>query len=115
MQIINKSKEILIAQRGKLANTFFTRMMGLLNRDSIDPDEALIIIPCKSIHMFFMRFPIDVVFVDKELKVVGMVENIQPFRLSPTYRKAGFAIELAVGSVQRLQIQIGDSIQIIDE
>ena len=88
------------------------RMVGLLDRRSLPDNEALLIPHCQSIHMFFMRFPIDVIFLDKDLRVVGLVRNIKPFHLSPIFFRASSAIEGAVGMIERSQTQLGDLLEI---
>jgi uncharacterized membrane protein (UPF0127 family) len=72
-------------------------MRGLLGRDSLAPDEGLLIRPTGSIHMLFMRFPIDAVFCDRELRVVGVERNLRPWRLA-SRRGAKVVIELAAGA-----------------
>ncbi len=88
-------------------------MVGLLNRQSIVDGEGLIITHCQSIHMLFMRFAIDVIFIDNSGKVVGLLEEIQPFRLSPIFLKANRAIELPVKTISKSKTELGDSIQIL--
>ena len=85
-------------------------MIGLLGRAKIEQNQALIIGNCNSIHMFFMRFAIDVIFIDKEKKVVGFEKNIKPFQLSKIYWKSTAAIELATGVIDRSKTQIGDQL-----
>src|SRR3989338_5126053 len=92
MRIINKTKNTVIAPKAQLADTAFSRLKGLLGRDGLCPGEALIITQCRSIHMFFMRFAIDVVFVDKKNRVVGTVKRIKPFLMSPYFWRATAAI-----------------------
>jgi hypothetical protein len=108
MLIYNKTRQIPLVQNATVAKTFFDRAKGLLGKKHILKDEALIIPGCSAIHMFFMRFPIDVVFADKEKKVVGLVRNIKPFFLSPIFFRAYFAIELQAGIITAYGIQIGD-------
>jgi hypothetical protein len=62
--------------------------------------------------MFFMRFPIDVIFVDKNNRVVGLVAAIQPYRLSPIFWKASYAIELKTGAIQASLTGVGDIIRL---
>lgn len=87
-------------------------MRGLLNRESLCPDEALIITHCQSIHMFFMKFPIDVIFVDSDDWVVGLVLDIKPFCLSPIFWNASYAIELKVGMIEKSRTSVGDKLEI---
>jgi len=83
-------------------------MVGLLNKKSLSRGEALVISPCNSIHMFFMRYPIDVVFINKNDEVVGLVKNIQPFCLSPIFWGAQSAIELPTGTIDYFKVSMGD-------
>ena len=64
----------------EVAETFFDRTRGLLGRDGIEPGKGLWIKRCKAIHMLFMRFPIDAIFLDKKGGIVKIVRNIRPWR-----------------------------------
>lgn len=99
MKIINKTKGTILADNAFLAHTFFKRMVGLLGRRSLRKGEALIIRPCSSIHTFFMRFPIDVLFVDRNSRVIRAIDSLKPFRLTPAYFNSTFVIELAAGTI----------------
>ena len=111
MRIINKSREKVIAENAVIADTAFSRLKGLLGRDSIGDDEGMVITCCRSIHMFFMKFAIDVVFVDKSDKVVGLVERIKPFRMSPYFWRSSYVIELPCGTIERTETKTGDLIE----
>jgi uncharacterized membrane protein (UPF0127 family) len=113
--IINTTKNTVIAQKGAIADTVFSRMIGLLNRGSLLKDEALIITCCQSIHMFFMRFAIDAIFVDKNNCVVGLVKGIKPFYLSPIFFKASYVIETPEGIIVQTETSLGDKIQIKED
>ncbi len=110
MKITNLTRGTLIAGRVQIADTFLSRLMGLLNR-SLAEGEGLIIPRCQSIHMLFMRFPIDVIFADKENKVVGLLRGLKPFRFSPIFWKASFAIELPVQTIEKSKTELGDVLQ----
>ena len=111
LKIINKTSHTIIADKAKIADTFFSRMVGLLNRKNFSEGEALIITKCCSIHMFFMHFPIDVLFVNKDNYIVGKVEGIKPFQLSPIFFSSSYAIELPAGTIIKREIAIGDNIE----
>ncbi len=87
-------------------------MVGLLNRQSLEDGEALIITQCNSIHMFFMRFAIDCIFIDANNCIVGLVKNIKPWRLSSIYFKANFVIETPVGVIEKTGSALGHEISI---
>src|SRR4051794_40944928 len=72
----------LACERCALADSAPARMRGLLGRDGLAQGEGLLIRPTNSVHMFFMRFPIDVVFVDRELSVRKVVERLRPWRMA---------------------------------
>ncbi|MBI5415879.1 MAG: DUF192 domain-containing protein [Candidatus Omnitrophica bacterium] len=108
MRIINTTKNTTIADTACVADTWRSRMVGLLGRENIPAGEALVITRCRSIHMFFMRFAIDVVFVDKNDRVVGLVENIPPFHLSPVFFSSSYVVELPAGTVALTRISQGD-------
>ncbi|MGE5280496.1 MAG: DUF192 domain-containing protein [Deltaproteobacteria bacterium] len=89
----------VIASRVRVADTLRSRATGLLNRSSLDQDEGLLIVPCDSIHTLFMRFPIDILYLDKEMMVVHAVSKIPPFRLSFCLGRAQSVLELKAGTV----------------
>ncbi|MCA9407529.1 MAG: DUF192 domain-containing protein [Candidatus Omnitrophica bacterium] len=113
MKIVNQSRNTIVASEATKADTFLSRMIGLLNRKDLSAQEALIITKCNSIHMLFMKFSIDVIFITKENIVVGLIKGIQPFRLSPVFWKASCAIELAVGGIERSNTSLGDRLSIL--
>jgi uncharacterized membrane protein (UPF0127 family) len=85
-----------------LAETFWLKFRGLMGRSSLPPDEGMLFRPAGSIHMFFMRFPIDVVFCDRDLRVVKVVRGLKPWRTAAA-RRAKVTIELAVGAAAGLE------------
>jgi uncharacterized membrane protein (UPF0127 family) len=110
--IVNLTRNAVIASRVEIAQNSWQRMKGLLGRSDLPPDNALIITGCQSIHMFFMKFSIDVIFCDRQNKVVGICTNIKPFCLSPVFFKASYAIELPPGTIAASKTQIADQIQL---
>lgn len=112
MKIINLSNNAVLADKAKVAATFWTRLVGLLNRNSLEKGEALVLKPANSIHTFFMRFPIDVLFLDKNGKIIGLFSVFRPFRISPVYFGASVAIELPAGTCQLTQTKLADSVKI---
>ena len=112
MKILNKTQNTIIASSVVVAQTILSRIVGLLNRPAIFANEALIITECRSIHMFFMKFPIDAIFVDKNNVVVGLVHHIKPFQLSPIFFKAKYVIELPVQTILETKTCLGDIIDL---
>lgn len=97
----------VVCEQGVLATTSWSRSKGLLGRGSIGQDEGLWIQPTSSIHMWFMRFAIDVIWAADDGKVLKLVENIKPWRMS-WCRGAKVALELPVGAIARSGTQVGD-------
>ena len=82
--------------------------MGLLGRKGLEPGEGLYIAPCNSIHSFFMAFPFDAVFVDRDWRVVHLMRAMRPFRLSPIVWRSHGVVELAAGTIGASGTEIGD-------
>ena len=112
MTIINLTRNIVLSAQAELADSFWTRMRGLLGREALPQGQALVITRCNSIHMFFMKFPIDAAFLDASGRVVGDVRNIRPFQLSPVFWGAERVIELPAGTLDRTATSRGDIIEI---
>ena len=112
MSIANISKNTILAQEVIIADTFFNRLKGLLGRNSLGAKEALVIKPANSIHTFFMRFSIDLIFLDKQNRVIQVKENIKPFRLIFSSLKVLSVIELPTNTITDTQTQVGDIISV---
>ncbi len=109
----NSDKRAVLATELNTAENFVTRTKGLLGRDSLPTGEGLWIKQCNSIHTFFMRFPIDAVFVDKQLKVVAMHEGLKPWRVTRLYFKAASVFELPAGTLSTIvDFKIGDQLKV---
>ncbi|HEC68897.1 MAG TPA: DUF192 domain-containing protein [Candidatus Omnitrophica bacterium] len=80
-RIINKTKDSVLASQAKIADNFFKRFLGLMFRKSLSKEEALIFFRAPSIHTFFMRFALDILFLDKEGKVLRIARKIKPWRM----------------------------------
>ena len=93
------------------AADYESRSRGLLGRESLAPEEGLWIVPCPMIHTFFMRFPIDVVFLDRDLRVVRAIEGLGPWHVSPWVLGARSVLELAAGEL-RGAVKTGDEVEI---
>jgi uncharacterized membrane protein (UPF0127 family) len=94
-----------------VADTPLSRMRGLLGRSELEEGEGLLLRPTNSVHMFFMRFPIDVVFLDRELAVRKIVERLRPWRMAGC-RGARAALELPAGTAGRTGITVGERLSL---
>jgi uncharacterized membrane protein (UPF0127 family) len=102
-----KQDGAVVCARCTLADTMLARMRGLLGRKHLPGGEGILLRPCPSVQTFFMRFPIDVVFLDRDGVVLKVVENLKPWR-SAGARRAHAAVELAAGEAARAGIADGD-------
>lgn len=109
---INVATGEIIADKVRIAQDFKSRSIGLLDRHSLNENEALLIKPCASIHTFFMKFPIDVLFLSKEGNIVKIEHSLKPWRLSGCLLGCFMVLELQPGKILKTTIKIGNSIKI---
>jgi len=101
-----------VCERCLLAETPLTRLRGLLGRAGLERGEGLYLRPASSIHMWFMRFPIDAVFLDREDRVLRIVRELKPWRVSGC-RGAKAVVELAAGESDRVGLREGERIVVV--
>ena len=104
----------VIAAHVEAAEGILSRFMGLMFRADLPEGHGLALRPCSSIHMFFMRFPLDVVFVDGDGRVVRILDSIRPWRASMPVRGAKAAIELVAGTARRHALERGVVVELVD-
>lgn len=109
-----KNEEVFAHQVG-VATTFYQRTRGLLGRDALKDGEGLFIPRCRAIHTFFMRFPIDVLFVDKNNAVTKIVPCLVPFRIAVGPWRTSGALELQCGTLGEGRFDRGDTISFLPE
>jgi uncharacterized membrane protein (UPF0127 family) len=97
VDVLRRDDGTVVCARCAIADRPFARMKGLLGRPSLDSDEGMLFRPAGSIHMFFMRFPIDAVFCDRELRVIDVERNLQPWKTAGR-KGAKVVVELAPGA-----------------
>ena len=110
-KIINKTKSITLSQQAQVADSFFKRFWGLMFKKHIDKDEALIFYRAQSIHTFFMRFPIDVIFLDKNMRVIKIYQGLKPFRFAASLKSA-ITIELPPYKTFQIPTEVGDILEL---
>ena len=111
----NITKNNIVADKIIIADKFWIRMFGLMGRSDLEENEGLLLTPCNSVHMMFMRFPLDVLFLDKEFVVVKIIENLKPWRISPIVHNAFQTVELSHGSAMKKYINDGDRLSLINK
>jgi uncharacterized membrane protein (UPF0127 family) len=114
VRIRNATRDTTLAERCRVASSLRDRTVGLLATAEIPHGEGLLIERSPSIHMFFMRYPIDAVFVDRQLRVTKAVSSLKPWRVVWWARGARDCIELRAGSIQRSQTQAGDQLELTE-
>ena len=112
MPIINLTKQTWLATKVRKADNFFTRLVGLLKRTHLGPEEALWLMPSKGIHTIGMKFPIDVVFLTKDNEVVGLISGMLPYRISSVYFRGYSVVELPNGTIRKSRTELGDKLEI---
>ena len=107
MAVVRKEDGGVVCERCLVADSTWRRMKGLLGRRELPEDEGILIRPCSSIHMFFMRFAIDAVFLDRELEVLRIAPGLKPWRMA-SKRRSKMVLELPAGRCERVGLRVGD-------
>jgi len=112
MPALNLTKKTWLATTVRKADNFLTRLVGLLRRRSLGPEEALWLVPSKGVHTVGMRFPIDVIFLDRNNRVIDLVSGLKPKRISHWRAGAHSVLELPRGAIQKSSTEVGDELEI---
>ena len=99
----------VLAEEVEMARTFFKRLKGLMFRPSMKKGTAILLAPCPQIHTCFMKFAIDVLFLDEEGTVLYVMEDLKPWRVSPIIRHAVQTLEMPAGTLKG-RVKIGHKI-----
>jgi len=111
LKVLNVTRGTVLAERLEAAHTGPSRRKGLLGRNGLEPGEGLWIAPCESVHTFFMRFPIDLVYLDREHHIKKVRSSVGPWRLSGCLT-ARSVLELPAGTIRETQTERGDALEI---
>jgi len=109
IRLVHRQSGRAVAERLEIARTAFERMRGLLGRSSLPEGEGMLIERCSSIHTFFMKFPLDVVFVNADLVVRKVVRHVDPWRFAASFG-ARHVVELPAGALDRAPLAPGDEL-----
>ena len=104
---VRTSQGAVVCERCEIPETAFGRARGLLGRDGLESSAGMLIDRAGSVHMFFMRFPIDVVFLSRDRTVVGVKHGLRPWRVAGA-RGAVASLELAAGRAAEAGVERGD-------
>ena len=110
----NQTRNTVLADAADVADTSEKRRTGLLKHDRLDPGQGLWIVPCESVHSFFMKFTIDLVYLDRDRKVRKVRHRMVPWRLSACLT-AHSILELPAGAVAASGTEKGDQLEMAEE
>ena len=112
MPVINRTKKSWLATKVRKADNFMTRLVGLLKRRNLGPEEALWLMPSKGIHTIGMKFPIDVLFLTRDHVVLQVITEMRPCRISTVQLRGYSVLELPSGTIKKSQTEVGDQLEI---
>lgn len=110
----NATKDTVLGERVSVAETSWSRLVGLLGKPGLEPGTGLLIMPSQAIHTVAMRFAIDVVFVDRNWRVIHLRPAMIPFRMTSLHWKARCVLELPAGVIAQTSTVIGDQLSIAE-
>jgi uncharacterized membrane protein (UPF0127 family) len=113
LKVVNRTRDTLLATQAAVADTSRARNIGLLRHKCLPDGEGLWIVPCEGVHTFFMKFPIDVVYLDRNQRVVKVCSNLVPWRISLCLR-AYSVLELPAGKAAQTGTVAGDQLELLD-
>lgn len=111
MKVIHKKTNFILGEDIRYASTMGERILGLMFREKMIGD-GLMLEPCNSIHNCFVRFPIDVIFLDRDNRIVKILKGFKPWRFSWIYFKARRTLELPNGKVPN-EVSVGDELEVL--
>jgi uncharacterized membrane protein (UPF0127 family) len=110
--IVNLTRGNVVCEEALIADRARRRMRGLLGRRSLPPGEGMLLQPSPSIHTAFLRFPIDVAFLDRNLRVIKLVEHLGPWHTASAIDGRS-TLELAAGEIARRRLEVGDQLLVV--
>ncbi len=109
-QLWDLEQGVIIVPKLQMAASVWQRSAGLLGKKSLDTDYGMWIAPCGSIHTFFMKFAIDVVFINGKGEVTHIIPDLQPWRIGAAPAKTRAALELPAGACSRIGLKVGSRV-----
>lgn len=99
--------------RVKKAETLISKTLGVIGWKDFGKSNGMILTETNSIHTFFVRFTLDLVFLDKEMKIIRLVKNLKPFSISPIVWRAKHVLEMPAGSIEKYNLAEKDKINLL--
>jgi len=106
--MVNATRGAALGSRIRLADTWWSRLRGFLARPEPIIGDGILLSPCSKIHTFGMRFPLDILFLDRKGRVLAMYPEVRPWRMTPRIRNSAYALELPAGTIDHSGTQVGD-------
>jgi uncharacterized membrane protein (UPF0127 family) len=113
VRVVESKTNTVLAQNVKVADSFWDRTMGLMFKKDLTGMDGLLLNPCNSIHTSFMRFSLDAIFLDKENKIVKIIRDMKPWRMTRMYFRANKVLEMKAGTFP-IEINEGEQLEVIN-
>jgi hypothetical protein len=110
IEVRNATRQSVLGGRVAVARTHWSRLRGMLGRPEPEPGEGLLIVPCRGVHMYGMKYPLDVVFLDQEGGVVDVRPDLQPGTRTGFIKGSHYALEIPAGTIAASGTRVGDKL-----
>jgi uncharacterized membrane protein (UPF0127 family) len=112
MRVENKTRNVVLVDKGRLANNYFSRLRGLVGVKNLAAGDGLLIQPCNQVHCMFMSIPIDVIYIGSDERVLAIDADMRPWAIGRLVRGAKRVLEVPAGTAAATGTQVGDELQI---
>ena len=106
--------ETLLWDEVSVADTMRSRFIGLMGKKYIAANEGLLIMPCNQVHTFHMRFPIDIIYLSKDMEIVGL-QTLPPGKIGEKFKSAFYVLETTAGSAENFKLTPGNTLKISND
>lgn len=112
--MVKRDDGTIVVRRLKIADNFFSRFKGLMGTKELREGEGLLIMPCNGIHMFWMRYSVDAIFLNQSFEIVHLERDIRPWRVSPIIKNARMVLEVPENTIDTKGLSMGDKLNITE-
>jgi len=113
VSVTNRTKSTVVCSQVRVADTFATRLFGLVGKASLEPDTGLLLQPSTGFHTWGVKFAIDVVTLDQDCLVIALWESIGPWRMRGLDARTRSVLELPAGQIAQSKIAVGDELALM--
>lgn len=111
VEVVNRARGTSLGGQVRIADQYWSRLRGLLGRRGLEEGEGLLIIPSRGVHMWGMRFPLDVLLLDEERKVRSLHPGLAPGKATGFVKGVRYALEVPVGTIESTGTRKGDPLE----